>query len=234
MGWTLIEEAGKKIWQASEYIDLQYDEITNLAEHGQPRNPYQDGFDQDFMPDYQNVIVRMPHQAVMCDGHGKNIRPTDFPIVNEFLNGEIDIQDGSYSFARLKKLGKTLRFRRTIHGNLYAMSSIPTIPGAISAGDAAYIYGSVGYALMGSTRYEKKGNFYAVKGEIGVLHDNWDFQSGNPIAKIVNPLVATIFGPDYYNLEPNPSKPSDVMGRIEIEYFGPGKPFLVQSFVPSR
>ncbi len=47
----------------------------------------------------------------------------------------------------------------------------------------------------------------------------------------LNPLVAALFGPDHYNLEPDPDVPGDTMGRIDIEYIGPGKPFRTQNIV---
>ena len=230
MVWTLIQNtSGHKIWRATEYADLQYAEINNLAQYGQPRNPDQDGFDPNFVPDFQNVIIQIPHQAIMYHGHGKNIGPTHFPIITQFLNGAIGVPDGTYSFSQLQAHNPISRLRRTISGNLYGTSSLPITSGTISASDAAYIYGSVGYALMRTTRYAKRGNTYTVQGAIGALDDNWDFQSSHPIAKTLNPLIAALLGPDHYKLEPNPDVPSDTMGRIEIEYIGPGKPFSIQN-----
>ena len=230
MAWEKIQDtAGKTVWRASEYADLQYDEINNLAEYRQPRSPDQAGFDHDFIPDFQNVIIQIPHHTMMDNGHGKNIRPTHFPIINQFLNGDITVQDGTYSFIALKSLQKVQKSDRTISGHLYGFSNIPTTSGTINAAYAAYIYGSVGYALKHNTRYEKRGNTYVVQGEMGVIDDNWDFISDNTTANILNPLVAVLLGPDHYNLEPNPAVPGDIMGRIEIEYIGPGKPFRIQS-----
>ena len=116
-----------------------------------------------------------------------------------------------------------------IRDSLYGFSNIPTTSGTINAAYAAYIYGSVGYALKHNTRYEKRGNTYVVQGEMGVIDDNWDFISDNTTANILNPLVAALLGPDNYNLEPNPDALGDTMGRIEIEYVGPGKPFRIQN-----
>lgn len=235
MGWRLIEDgAGRKIWRASEYTDLQYADINNLAQWGQPNSPYEDGYNHEFVPDFKNVIVQIPHEVIMNDGHGKHIAASNFPIADKFLKGQIQVQNGCYSFRQLKDTGKLPHFRRTIHGNLYGTGSIPTTSGAISNADAAYIYGSVGYALMRSTRYVKCGHYYTIRGEIGVLDDNWDFQSDNPIAKALNPLIAAIFGPSHYNLEPNPNAPGDAMGRIDIEYIGDGKPFYVRNFSPPK
>ena len=232
MAWEKIQDtAGRTVWRASEYADLQYDEINNLAEYGQPRNPDQAGFEHDFVPDFQNVIIQISHHTMMDDGHGKNIGPTHFPIINQFLKGDIIVPDGTYSFIALQHLQKVQKADRTISNNLYHFRNITS--GIITYRDAAYIYGSVGYALKHNTRYEKRGNTYVVQGEMGVLDDNWDFISAHPIAKTLNPLVAAFLGPDNYNLEPNPDAPGDTMGRIEIEYVGPGKPFRIQN-IPHR
>ena len=41
MAWELIIEGSKAIWKCSRYDDLQYNEINNLAQYGQPHSPYQ-------------------------------------------------------------------------------------------------------------------------------------------------------------------------------------------------
>jgi hypothetical protein len=51
-----------------------------------------------------------------------------------------------------------------------------------------------------------------VKAEIGAGDDNWDFESST-IPKVVEAAVATVLGPDHYNLE----------GPITINFRGPGK-----------
>jgi hypothetical protein len=60
MSWSL--DKGRNVWKCTEYSDLQYDEIINFAQWGQPRNPYQPGFltEDKFVPDFKNVAVEMP------------------------------------------------------------------------------------------------------------------------------------------------------------------------------
>lgn len=95
MGWTLDKKSG--IWKCSQYSDLQYAEIVNFAEHGEPFSPYEPGFDQDFTPDFSKVIIEMPQSEVMNNGYGKLVQATDFPVVGRLLNDTLTLKYGQYS-----------------------------------------------------------------------------------------------------------------------------------------
>jgi hypothetical protein len=216
MGWTLDKATG--VWKCTQYSDLQYAEITNLAEYGEPFSPYEPGFDQTFVPDFDNVIIEMPQIEVMTNGYGSKVTANNFPIARRFLTEALKFGSGRYVFADLVKLGFAKAGDRILKADLYMGGNNGVTPGTISAGDAAFIHGTVGLALMAGTKfiYDASGRLRTVDAEIGALDDNWDFESST-IPGGLNAVVGTLFGPDHYNL----TKP------IQMRYRGPGKRSVV-------
>ncbi len=237
MSWTYDRQA--KVWRCSRYSDLQYAEINNLAEYGQPYSPYERGYDHNHVPDFSNIVIEMQQLEVMRSGYGNNITALDFPLVNHFLDNGVLMGDtaympqfverladralatvgaiptlavGRYRLDDLVRRNRVANRHRFINTNLYGWGSYGIGAGAIQAGDAAYIHGTVSFALMGSSEFIVTSTERIVEAEIGAGDDNWDFQSSN-IPRVINATVATIFGPDHYNL----TKP------IRIIYRGPGK-----------
>lgn len=226
MSWSY--DVAQKVWKCTQYSDLQYAEINNFAQYGQPVSPYQPGFVHDLDQDFANLVIEMPQDQVMNHGYGKNITTLDFPLVNHFLDYGVPTDDedvakkgvgtsaelgvGSYSLELLIK-NKTMRNgARFIRTNLYGWGSYGISAGEISAGDAAYIHGTVSFALMKNSLLVVTANERRVEGEIGAGDDNWDFDSST-INPLVNATVAVLAGPDHYNLE----------GPIKIQFRGDGK-----------
>ncbi len=201
-------------WACTEYADLNYVEINNLAEYGQPFSPYETGYVHSFVPDFGHVAVEMTQQEVMTNGYGKDITVASFSGIDKFLLFGNTLPQGNLTFDDLV----TRRFFepgwRTITGSLYHWNPFKLPAGKISSGDAAYIHGSVGFALMkAGTRFVNAAGGRRVEAEIGALDDNWDFESGNVFAQALNGIVAAVLGPDHYNLT----------GPIKIRFTGPGK-----------
>ena len=214
MSWTL--DKAKGIWKCTKYSDLNYAEINNLAEYGQPMSPYEPGFIQDFDPDFSKVIVEMPQMEVMTHGYGQNITADKFPLVRRFFEEKLTFPVGTYTFDDLVGFGFASndppeRFMQT---NLYGSGwgKYGVTAGDISALDAAYIHGTVSLVLMKTTKFIYSELIRRVEAEIGAGDDNWDFESST-IPRQVNAVVAAIFGPDHYNLE----------APIQLLYRGPGK-----------
>lgn len=222
MTWTRARDDDSRwAWVCSDYSDLQYADINNLAEYGQPYSPYNSQFDQDFVPDFQYITVKMPQHEVMFNGYGQLVRPKHFPIVEKFLNGEIKLNtNGAFTFAQLVSQNLAEEYDRSVSASLYGFSKVPVTPGTITRADAAYVHGSVTFALMSGTIFTVNGKTLTVRAEIGAKYDNWNFESSSRIAKILNPIVAATFGPDHNNLE---AKPGEKEAYIRIKYFGPGK-----------
>jgi hypothetical protein len=211
MSWSLIRQGSNYVWRCTFYTDLRSLEINNLAEWGQPFNPYQQKFNHDFDSKHVNfsrVIVEMPQTEVMIKGYGRSVQPTDFAVVKNFLSGQMKIGDGTYRFQSLVNAGLASAKDRYMKANLYGRGD----SGEIDSAEAAYIHGSVGFALMSGTSFVVLGKQRTVNAEIGALDDNWDFESGNLIASALNPLVDALIGPSNYNLQ----KP------IKIVFFGAG------------
>jgi hypothetical protein len=216
VSWTLDKAAG--IWKCTKYSDLQYAEITNLAEYGQPMSPYEPGFDQNFVPDFKNVVIEMPQIEVMTHGYGANVTAGNFPIVQRFLRESLTFPFGVYAFPDLVKLRFAVPKDRAFASTLYAGGSNGVSAGSISLADAAFIHGTVSLALMNHTRFHYAQRLRRVDAEIGALDDNWDFSSST-IPDQLNAVVGTLLGPDHYNLE----------APIKLLFRGPGKRSLVDN-----
>lgn len=210
MSWSY--DKVRKVWMCTRYDDLQYAEITNFAEYGQPKSPYEAGFDHDHEPDFARVIIEMPQSEVMSNGYGKNVQASDFPIVQKFLNEKKCLPPGKYTFDDLVRKGFASSADRRIQSSLYGGAKHGVTAGTINAGDAAYIHGTVSFALMSGTVFQCDSTRRTVHAEIGAGDDNWDFNSST-VPRGLNALVATFFGPDHYNLE----RP------IQFHFRGPGK-----------
>ncbi|MEO1618519.1 MAG: hypothetical protein AAFV88_21885 [Planctomycetota bacterium] len=242
MSWHYDQTA--KIWHCSNFADLQYVDINNFAEYGQPFSPYEAGYDHDHVPDFANIVIQMPQSAVMNGGYGRNITTLDFPIVNHFLNNGVLMGDtaympqvvergadailaavgaiptlprGRYDLGTLISSGRASNSDRFINTNLYGWGSYGISSGSISAGDAAYIHGTVSFALKRNTAFVVTTTERRVEAEIGAGDDNWDFNSST-INSGVNAMVATLMGPDHYNLT----------GPIKIQFRGPGKRMIAR------
>lgn len=210
MSWSY--STASKAWVCTSYSDLNYAQINNLAEYGQPRSPYENGYVHTFTPDFGNVAVEMTQLEVMTNGYGKDITATSFDVVNRFLaKADVPLFGGVFGGAALPQGNLTFddlvtrRFAtatdRFIGGSLYPWSWGHLPAGSIDAGDAAYIHGTVGFALIkAGTRFVNTGTSRRVEAEIGALDDNWDFESSNRVAQAANAVVAAALGPDHYNL----------------------------------
>ncbi|HEV7404000.1 MAG TPA: hypothetical protein VGO11_13765 [Chthoniobacteraceae bacterium] len=222
MSWSL--DSQRKVWKCTEYTDLDYAEINNLAEYGQPNSPYEKGFDPDFDPDFSKVTVEMPQIEVMTNGYGRNVSADTFEVVRRFLRESLPFPTGTYNFYELVQAGFANLEDRLYITNLYGRDAI-RLSGKIDLLGSAYIHGSVSFALMRSTRFLYAKTYRRVVAEIGARDDNWDFESSNWFAQKINRILPPLVGPDHYNLDPG--KP------IRLNYTGPGKISIAESSAPN-
>ena len=192
MGWTF--DPAKKIWRCTSYSDLQFAEINNFAEYGQPVSPYRPGYDHSHVPDFGNIVIEMPQSQVMNQGYGREITTLDFPLVNHFLDNGVMMGDspyipqivergadailaavgaiptlptGRHELGSLIDRGAARNRDRFINSNLYGWGSYGITAGDIDAGDAAYIHGTVSFALKRNTVFVVSSNERRVEAEIG-------------------------------------------------------------------
>jgi hypothetical protein len=233
MSWTYGPSTGYfwKSWKCSSYSDLDIDAINNLVEFGQPFEPGEPGFldTDDFSPDFDHVIVEMPQTEVMTNGYGKKLIARSFPIVKRFLSEELNFPHGTYDFDDLIAFGFCTKDDRSIKGNLYweaATFGLYTggdfTAGAIGEDSAAYVHGSVAAALMSGTRFIFSSHVRRVEAEIGVLDDNFDYQSAN-IPQPIEVIVAGTMGPAHFNAVPIPGDVGAQDRTIKLLYRGPGR-----------
>ena len=236
MSWSY--NAADAVWHCTSYNDLHYAEINNFAQYGQPFSPYESGYDHDHVPDFGNIVIRMPQSAVMTDGYGRNITADDFPIVNAFLDHGVPdpgfgvglseampdvlvasraLPVGVHRLGTLINAGTVANGHRFIQTNLYGTGKYGIDGGTIGFGDAAYIHGTVQLALMRDTRFIVTRTERRVEALIGAGDDDWDFNSST-IPPLINGTVAVLLGPDHYNLT----------APIEIQYRGVGKRSVVR------
>lgn len=205
------------IWTCSEYSDLRAVPINNLAQYGQPFRPDQAGYLPGLHVNFSALVVEMSQQEVMTNGYGRDITIRHFPLAVRFLAGELPVPAGRHTLASLIRHGYLIdKARRIRSAGLYGLGLGPNAltSGGIPRADAAYIHGTVGFALMKdeTTFLTVPGVGRVVDAEIGAGDDNWDFESST-VPDWLNTLTAKLVGPKVYNLK----KP------ITIRFTGPGK-----------
>ena len=213
------------VWVASRFSDIDGNSINNLAEFGEPFDPNvpNSGYiDETTIPiDFKKIAVELSQQEVMTSGYGANVTALDFPIVEKFLSFGNLLPFGEFTFADLVRRG--FASEGPPSDRFTTKSLYRAIPYAILTGnelklDAAYVHGSVSFALMNpgpktkGTRFINSSTVRRVEAEIGAGKDNWDFNSSN-VWRLVNASVAVLIGPTHYNLEE----------PIIFYFTGPGK-----------
>jgi len=174
-------------WTSTNISELDMIAINNFAEWGQPVSPYQNGFNHEIYNNWDgNVTIRYPQLEVMNNGYGVSVGGGSFSAIQNWTSGQIAVQNGVYSFNDLVDLGVFQNSDRKLPGNLY---SGELDSGSISTTDAAYVHGTVQFALMANTTfYSANGNYWVVS-EVGAFDDNFDFQSSNTFAQFLNPFI---------------------------------------------
>ncbi|MCA9710973.1 MAG: hypothetical protein KDK70_34345 [Myxococcales bacterium] len=191
--------------------------INNFAEYGQPSSPHEPGYDHDHDPDFGAIVIEMSQTEVMTVGYGANIEADDFPLVQSFLSGRLKLRTNPSTLDDLVSHGLCKKSDRWIDTNLYGLGRYGITAGSIDSTDAAYIHGSVSFALMASTRFQETRESKLVIAEVGAGDDNWDFNSST-VPRVVNMAVATLLGPAHYNLT----------APIQIRFVGRGKLSIAQ------
>jgi hypothetical protein len=89
MGWDFDRSA--RVWKCTEYTDLEYAEIVNFAEYGQPFSPYEKGYAPalESVTDMAHIVIEMPQEEVMRNGYGQKVTASHFPIVKRFLKEKL-------------------------------------------------------------------------------------------------------------------------------------------------
>jgi hypothetical protein len=193
MGFTY--DATNHVWIAADVADLTATVANNFMQWSQPFNPYQIGFNHDLYNNAYNPVttVQIAQQSVMFNGYGRGIGAESFSVVNRLVGSSVSLTNGSYSFAELQSAGLVSASDRIITAQLY-VSNMDR--GNISAADAAYIHGTVGFALQSATRFiVDGGRIVQVEAHIGALNDNFDFSSST-IPPAVEALVFQAMGPE--------------------------------------
>ncbi len=227
MGWKLKSKSGGRyVWACDFYTDLQLYNINNLAEYGQPFDPYEPGFDHDFHDQktkFDEIEIELPQSQVMFNGYGRNLALDVFPVIKGFLSGRVELPSGTYSFDQMIEIDKKFDYKySTIYlTNLYWKNLIGGIDsGEVSRPDAAYVHGSVWFYLPRETItfQVSRGNLSA-SAEIRAIDDKWNFISDSSIINKINPLVAALFGPAHNNMAGKNGEP----GKITLTYTGQGR-----------
>ena len=192
---AFIYDATNQVWIAGDITDLTATVANNFMQWSQPFDPYQLGFDMDLYDNHYNPIttVQIAQQSVMFNGYGRGIGAESFPVIDRLVGSSVSLSNGSYSFAQLKSAGLVSDSDRIIGAQLY-FSDLDR--GNISAADAAYVHGTVGFSLQSATKFiVDNGRIVQVEAHIGALNDNFDFSSSK-VPPAVEALVFQTMGPE--------------------------------------
>ncbi|MFD9897363.1 hypothetical protein [Mesorhizobium sp. NPDC059025] len=204
MSFTYNSQTGK--WEGTDVKDLTHTTANNFLEYGQPYSPY----DKGFLPDLETVgnpTVVFSQNSAMAT-FGKSIGINNFSFARSFIAGKINVPDGTYSFKDLVDLGIAKGPNRTYATDLYVSMSPPA---GMTRAQAAYVFGSIGFALQETTTFSANNGIYSIDAKIGMLNEDFDFESKN-IPPEIEAIVSTLVGPENQNFD-----------RLVIEYTGVGK-----------
>ncbi|MEJ2621754.1 MAG: hypothetical protein P8163_16310 [Candidatus Thiodiazotropha sp.] len=211
--WTIIGPNGKKYSRIAKPPETAVDKGTGDIEELEKILP-------------EDVVIQLAQKEIMNYGYGKNIKLNDFLLVSAFLENKITdfgqktLKTGQYSFDDfiLKKLminkRKITKKDRFLYGSVYPGSKIKLYSN--DRIEDSYVHGTVGFALMKSTKFVVSNSYKAVFAEVGALDDNWDYSSSSGFAKLINNILySSGFG--VYNKI-----------KIAMEYYGPGKKMSIK------
>jgi hypothetical protein len=206
--WTINGPNGKKYSRIAKPPETAFDKGTGDMEELQKILPL-------------DVVIQLAQKEIMNHGYGKSITLNDFTLVSAFLDNKITdrgqkpLKAGQYSFDDFISKNLLINKRKILEKDRFLFTSV--YPGAklkLYSEDRvedSYVHGSVGFALMKSTRFVVSNNYREVFAEVGALDDNWDNSSNNGFAKVVNNILYSS-GYGAYNKT-----------KITMEYYGPGK-----------
>lgn len=219
MSWLLEQTNNGAIWWCGKYSDLRFGEINNFAEFGQPWDPDDKEYIEDFVPDFGNIVIRMAQSEIFWNGYGGLITANSFSAAKNFIQkGPRGL--GVLRFSDLMRIGLAHRSERVIARNLYKPWVLwdDMESGDISIIDAAYVHGRVNFSLSNSSVFYSGALLRYADVEIIVEPDNWDFES-DTVPQWLNDIVKDLLGPGRYNLT----------APIKLEFYGPGKRSVIWS-----
>jgi Ca2+-binding RTX toxin-like protein len=155
----------------------------------------------------------------MTEGGGRFAYPSLFGIIRKFFNSTVDIANGSYTYAELAGLDRLWTEEPLTDDDL--ITSITQYATKINSEDHAersYIFGSTSFAInKNSLRFKITEGVKTIEFiEVFALPDNFDFQTINPLAQLINDVILT----------PTIDPYSLGRGEVNILFEGLGKTYL--------
>jgi Ca2+-binding RTX toxin-like protein len=155
----------------------------------------------------------------MTLGGGRFAYASLFGVVKKFLNSTAFIPDGYYTSDVIKSLGLSLSPDGITDDDFkLSISQYATRIGAEDHAERSYIFGSTGFEInQSSIKFKIIDGVKTIEFlEVFAQPDNFDFQTNNPLAQLINDIILT----------PTIDPYSLGRGQVDILYEGLGKTYL--------
>lgn len=161
----------------------------------------------------------------MTNGGGRYAYPALFGAIEKFFNSTTLENNKTYTFEQIQEILGLVPEKEGVVDKDFKLiiSQYGTDTSSSDFADRAYIFGSTSFKLiLDNATFEIVNGVKSIKGmEVRAFNDNFDFESGNPIAGL---LGAVLFEPTYdpYNLARGDTTKSDGQSVL-INFVGEGK-----------
>lgn len=176
-----------------------------MLEWGQPYSPYEPDFNHDVYNNGSGIppTLGFSNQNAMMS-FGQNVDLSMFDVVQNFTSGTHNLPDGTYSFDDLVNMGIATGGNfgdHRISTNLYGTGNFDINDGLQSLPNLMYIFGSVRFEIQPGAQFIVENGEFTVNATIGVIQDDFDFDSTSFPANVLNPFLEFLANIQHHSYE---------------------------------
>lgn len=201
----IVFDPSRNVWVVHDISELRPGHVVNMLQWGQPYTPYESGFNHEI---YENGYESPPTMAFSNQNammhFGQNVQLDMFDVVRNFTSGAHNLPDGTYSFDDLVNRGLATGGDfgdHRISTNLYGTGNFDINSNLRDLPNLMYIFGSVRFEIQPGAEFIIEDGEFIVNASIGVISDDFDYDSTSFPANILNPFIELTTGPDHNNYE---------------------------------
>ena len=195
-------------------------QITKLFLFGTD-NPSPSDYNQHIRPlDALPASITYDMNQYMTVGGGRFAYVSLFGVIKKFFDSTASIPDGYYTADILKALGSFLSPNEITNDDFkLSISQYATKVDSLDHAERSYIFGSTGFEInQDSIRFRVNDGVKTIEFvEVFAQSDNFDFQTSNPLAQLINDFILT----------PTIDPYSLGRGEVQILYEGLGKTYPI-------